>query len=289
MTLKRRNAPKAVRRRSSSAAGQETKVALLTRELNQAVEQQAATAKVLQVISSSTFDLQTVLNALVEAGMHLCEADVAAIWRPENGVLKLAATSGMPSEFVEFAKQSPIVPDRGTVSGRVVLEGKTVHLADVLADLEFTGIGYQSSGKYRSNLGVPLLRKGQTIGAFLVARRDVRPFTEKQIKLVETFADQAVIAIENARLFEAEQQRSRELTESLAQQTATADVLKVISRSTFDLQAVLDTLVQSAARLCAADTGGISCRRGTRIGCALIHASQSSTHCYSRCDPTAAA
>jgi signal transduction protein with GAF and PtsI domain len=166
VTPKRRNRPKAMRRRRSAAAGQETKVALLTRELNQAVEQQAATAKVLQVISSSTFDLQTVLNALVKAGMHLCDADVAAIWRPENGVLKLAATCGMSNEFVEFAKQNSIMPGRGTVSGRVVQEGKTVHLADVLTDPEFTGIGYQSSGKYRSNLGVPLLGKGQTIGAF---------------------------------------------------------------------------------------------------------------------------
>jgi GAF domain-containing protein len=253
VTPKRRNGPKAVRRRSSSAARQETKVALLTRELNQAVEQQAATAKVLQVISSSTFDLQTVLNALVKAGMHLCEADVAAIWRPENGVLKLAATCGMSNEFVEFAKQNPIMPGRGTVSGRVVLEGKTVHLADVLTDPEFTGIGYQSSGKYRSNLGVPLLGKGQTIGAFLVARRDVRPFTEKQIKLVETFADQAVIAIENARLFEAEQQRSRELTESLEQQTATSEVLKVISRSAFDLQPVFDAIAENGVRLCEAE------------------------------------
>ena len=240
------------RRRRSGAAGQETKVALLRRELNQAVEQLAATAKVLQVISSSTFDLQTVLNALVKAGMHLCEADVAAIWRPENGVLKLAATCGMSNEFVEFAKQNPIMPGRGTVSGRVVLEGKTVHLADVLTDPEFTGIGYQSSGKYRSNLGVPLLRKGQTIGAFLVARRDVRPFTEKQIKLVETFADQAVIAIENARLFEAEQQRSR-VTELLEQQTATSEVLKVISRSAFDLQPVFDAIAENGVRLCEAE------------------------------------
>jgi two-component system, NtrC family, sensor kinase len=248
---KRRNGPKAMRRRRSAAAGQETKVALLSREL--AVEQQAATAKVLQVISSSTFDLQTLLNALVEAGMHLCEADVAAIWRPENGVLKLAATSGMSNEFVEFAKQNPIMPGRGTVSGRVVLEGKTVHLPDVLTDSEFTGIGYQSSGKYRTNLGVPLLRKGQTIGAFLVARRDVRPFTKKQIKLVETFADQAVIAIENARLFEAEQQRTEELTESLKQQTATANVLRVIANCPTDIEPVLEVIVRTAGELCGSE------------------------------------
>jgi GAF domain-containing protein len=262
MTLKRGIAPKVARRRGSAAASLNKKVARLTRELNEALEQQTATAKVLQVISSSTFDLRTVLNTLVETGMHLCEADVAAIWRPENGVLKLAATSGISNEFVEFAKHNPIMPGRGTVSGRVILDGKTVHLPDVLADPEFTGIGYQSSGNYRSNLGVPLLRKGQTIGAFLVGRWDVRPFTEKQIKLVETFADQAVIAIENVRLFDEVQARTRDLSESLQQQTATADVLKVISRSTFDLQTVLDTLTESAARLCAANKGFIFQRDG---------------------------
>ena len=229
----------------------------LLNELRELLQQQTATAKVLQVISSSTFDLQTVLNALVETGMRLCEADVAAIWRLENGVLELAATSGMSNEFVEFAKQNPIMPGRGTVSGRVVLEGKTVHLPDVLADPEFTGIGYQSSGKYRSNLGVPLLRKGQTIGAFLVARRDVRPFTEKQIKLVETFADQAVIAIENVRLLEAEQQRTRELTELLEQQTATSEVLQVISSSPGDLRPVFATMLKKAVRICAAKFGNI--------------------------------
>ena len=268
VTLKRSNVPKPMRRRSSSAAGQETKVARLTRELHEALEQQTATAKVLQVISGSAFDLQTVLDTLAECGMRLCEADVAAIWRPENGVLKLVASYGARSEFVEFAKQNPIVPGRGTVSGRVILEGKTVHLPDVLADPEFTGTGYQSSGKYRSNLGVPLSRKGETIGAFLLARWDVRPFTEKQIELVETFADQAVIAIENVRLFEAEQQRTRELTESLEQQTATSEVLQVISSSPGELEPVFETMLQNAVRICGAKFGNLWLREGDffRIG-----------------------
>ena len=254
-TLKHRNAPKSARRRSSSAAGQETEVARLTRELNELLERQAATSKVLQVIGSSTFDLQSVLDTLVESAARLCEAESVAIWRPDGGALKLAASFGASSEWIEFAKQNPIIPDRGTVSGRVILEGKVIHVRDVLADPEFTGIGYQSRGSYRSSLGVPLSRKGQTIGVFVIVRSEVREFTERQIELVTTFADQAVIAIENVRLFEAEQQRTRELSESLEQQTATSEVLRVISSSPSELDPVFETMLANAARLCEAHFG----------------------------------
>src|SRR5262249_38352261 len=148
-------------------------------------------------------------------------------------------------------------PDRGGVTGRVLLEGKSVHIADVLAVPEYKHRELARVGDFRTMLGVPLLREGIPIGVFLLQRAAVRPFTGKQIKLVEIFADQAVIAIENTRLFEAEQQHTRELAESLQQQTATADVLRIISRSAFNLQAVLTTLTESAARLCAADLGFI--------------------------------
>jgi two-component system, NtrC family, sensor kinase len=211
-TSKRGNAPKVIVRSTSSDAAEDTRVAQLTRDLKEALEQQAATADVLRVISSAAFDLQTVLDTLAKAAARLCEADAAAIWHPDGGVLKIAAIFGGSSKWIEYAKQNPVVPDRGTVSGRVLLDGKVIHVRDVLADREFTGTRYYVHGNYRTSLGVPLSTKGETIGVFVIVRSEVREFTEKQIHLVTTFAAQAVIAIENARLLSDLRQRTDDLT-----------------------------------------------------------------------------
>jgi signal transduction histidine kinase/CheY-like chemotaxis protein len=226
--------------------GLEDQLAHAQRELDELRGQRAATAAVLQVMSRSTFDLPNVLNTLVESAASLCGADMAAIIRPKGEALLYAASYGFSRDFDEFAKKNPISAGRGTLVGRTLLEGKPVHIPDVEVDPEYAWTKAQKMAGFRTMLGVPLIRDGTAIGVIVLTRSIVRPFNSSHVQLVTTFADQAVIAIENVRLFD-------ELNESLRQQTATAEVLKVISRSTFDLQTVLDTLVESVTRLCDAD------------------------------------
>jgi signal transduction histidine kinase len=190
---------------------------------------------------------------------------LAAISRWKDGRNFVVASHGFPPGFAEYMATVPLEPGRGSLGGRVLLESKPAHIVDVLADPEYTLTEAQRRGGFRTGLGVPLMREGTPIGILFLFRTIVKPFTDQQIELVSTFADQAVIAIENVRLFDEVQARTEELSESLQQQTATADVLKVISRSTFDLTSVLQTLVESAARLCDADRATITRQKDGRL------------------------
>ena len=234
--------------------------ARLLNELRESLQQQTATADVLKVISRSTFDLQPVLETLTESAAQLCDAEIAAIIREKGDAYSWATSYGLTPGSAEalMATSLTMKPGRATVVGRVLQDGKTVHLPDVLMDPEYQALDAQQVVGYRAILGVPLMRAGAPIGIILLMRRLPKPFTDKQIELSETFADQAVIAIENVRLFDEVQTRTRDLAESLQQQTATADVLKTISRSAFDLPTVLDALIETAARMSDADHGAIT-------------------------------
>jgi two-component system NtrC family sensor kinase len=227
----------------------------LLNELRESLQQQTATADVLKVISRSTFNLQTVFDTLTESAAKVCAAEKGVIFQRDGDLYRLGANYGFSPTATQYALDHPQRAGRQSAVGRVALEGKAIHIPDVLADPEYTAAGYQQAFGFRTILGVPLLREGTTIGVFALTRDKVNPFSQQQIDLVTTFADQAVIAIENMRLL-------NELRQSLQQQTATADVLKVISRSTFDLKSVLNTLVESAARLCEADLASIPRQTG---------------------------
>jgi GAF domain-containing protein/DNA-binding response OmpR family regulator len=228
-----------------------------TQQLSEALEQQTATSEVLKVISGSVFDLQPVLDTLVENAVRLCGADKGFIYRQAGDLYCVAASYGHSPEFVEIVRKNPIAQDRRSATGRAVLDRRVVHIPDILADPEYRW-AQDHRGEdemHRTILAVPMLGKGTVVGVIVIRRTQVQPFTEKQIDLVTTFADQGVIAIENTRLFEAETQRTLELSEALEQQTATSEVLSVISSSPGELEPVFQAMLANAVRICEASFG----------------------------------
>jgi signal transduction histidine kinase/HAMP domain-containing protein len=237
-------------------AGLEQKVEERTIDLREALDQQTATSDVLKAISRATFDLQTVLTTLVSSALKLCHAQQGGMFRLEDGVYKWAAGVGVDGEYLNREKAVVILADRGTVVGRAALERQTVQIVDALADPEYSAKDDAMVGGARSMLGVPLMRGDVPVGVFALARTRVEPFTPKQVELVTTFADQAVIAIENVRLFQELRARTQDLAHSVEQFKALAEVSHAVN-SSLDLQEVLANIVARAVQLSASDSGAV--------------------------------
>ena len=267
---KRRNAPKVARRRKPSAADANEKIAQLEHRLNEALEQQTATSEVLRVISSSPGDLEPVFQAMLANAVRICEAKFGVMFRYDGEVLHFAAGFGIPSAFAEFQKtRGPFLPGTGSINDRVFKTRQVVYSADYAAEPN-PGIAAKLGGA-RSTVVVPMLKDDQLVGTIIIYRQEVRPFTDKQIELVQNFAAQAVIAIENARLLKELRQRTDDLSEALEHQTATTEVLQVINASPGDLAPVFRAILEKAHSRCAAALGTLGMCDGEMWRAVVMH------------------
>jgi GAF domain-containing protein len=279
-----RNAPKSVSNRRSAADDSESEIAQLKRELHEALEQQTATSDVLQVISSSPGDLEPVFQAMLEKAVRICGAKFGNIYRWDGEALHLLATHNTPPAYAEALRRSPYRPYPQSPIGHMVAAKTVAHISDITAEEVYTSqldpvaVSAVALGGIRTILGVPLLNKDEMIGAFFLSRQEVRPFNEKQIALVKNFAAQAVVAIENTRLLNELRQRTddlsertADLTEALEQQTATSEVLQVISSSSGDLEPAFRTVLENAVRLCDAKFGTINRWDGEALHLVATH------------------
>ena len=265
---KARNAPTA----QVSTADLQEKLDRRTRELEEALQQQTATSEVLSIIRRSPADAQPVFDAIVQSATRLCGAIFGAVYLCDDGRLRIAATQNNTPEAARQLHEVQQLkrPERSTLGGRAILDRAIVHVPDVLEDPEYSH-ELALAGGWRAVLAVPLLRDGNPVGALTVAKGEPIPFSDRQVQLLNTFADQALVAIENVRLFETEQQRTRELSEALEQQTATSEVLKVISSSPGELTPVFEAMLANAVRICAAKFGTMFLREGDAFRTVALH------------------
>jgi GAF domain len=258
---------------SVSAADLKEQLDRRTRELDEALQQQTAMSEVLSIIRRSPADAQPVFDAIVQSAARLCGAIFGTVYLYENDYLRIAATNNLTPEATNQLHEIQQLkrPERSHLAGRAILDRALIHVPDVLRDPEYAR-ELALAGGWRAVLAIPLLHDGKPVGALAVAKAEPMPFSDRQIQLLKTFADQAVIAIENVRLFEAEQAHTRELFESLEQQTATSAVLKVISCSSGELAPVFESLLASAKHLCDAEFGIILLREGDGFRTVALHA-----------------